>query len=146
MGKFTIVLLAACLFVGGLALLWPRFFDTPRPEPLGQINLIIRGTPQGQHMANVLGVSDEASVVKLSPAALVERGVTDTRNRVTDVLITHASRIIIERFSTLPDDQQQRILEALSSALSTNQPSPAEQLPEATQSSTNTNNDAGTNE
>lgn len=146
MGKFTIVLLAACLFVAGLALLWPRFFDTPRPEPLGQINLIIRGTPQGQHMAQVLGVSDETSVIKLSPQALVERGVMETRNRVTDVLITHASRIIIEKFSTLPDPQQQRILEALSSALSTNQPLPSEQLPEASQSSTNTDYNPGANE
>lgn len=144
MGKFTIVLLAVCLFVGGLSLLWPRFFDTPRPQPFDRINEVIRGTPQGQHMANVLGVSDESNIIKLSPNAIAERGVVEARNRLTDVIITHLSRIIAERFSTLPDAQQQKILESLSTALSGPSSQP-EQLPESTQSSTNTDNNAGAN-
>lgn len=140
MSRFLFVLIIVVLSVTCLTLMWPRFFETPRPQALDRLNTILRGTTVGQQAANVLGVSDEQSINRLSPQVVLSESVQASRNYVTDVIITHASRLIIDRFSSLPEAQQQKILEAMSHALSKPSVSPSQDLPEATQSSTNTNN------
>jgi hypothetical protein len=143
MKRFFPVFLGFIVLVGIVSLTWPRFFDTPRPQPLDQINGIIRNTEIGQKTANILGVSDESNVEKLTPGSIAESATTEARERATDTVITHISRLIVNKFSSLPQDQQERILEALTKALN---PSPAQNLPEATQSSTQSNQQTGENQ
>lgn len=143
MKRFLPVFLGFLVLVGIVSLVWPRFFDTPRPQPLDQINGILRNTDIGQKTANILGVSDDANVHKLTPASIAESATAEARERVTDTIVTHISRLIVNKFSQLPQDQQERILEALTKALN---PSPAQNLPDATQSGAQSNQHTGENQ
>jgi hypothetical protein len=145
MPRFIFVLLFASIFVITITLAWPRFFDQPRPSVLENLNSTLRKTSFGHQAVNVLGVSDEQSVVRISPQLLKDTGVNAIKGYATDVIITHATRLIVEHFSTLPGDKQQQILEALSESLSQENASPSENLPQASQSGTNTNNNSGDN-
>ena len=140
MGRFIPIFIIVCLLLCVAALAWPMFMEQPRPAPLSQLNTLLRKTSIGQHAASVLGVSDESNIFRLTPEGIVQTVSQQIQNRSTDVIITHVSRLIIEKFSQLPQDQQQKILESLSTALSQ-----TENLPQASQSSTQTNNNASQN-
>lgn len=102
---------------------------------------MLRQTEFGQSTAQVLGVSNEQQVVRLSLQQVGESVMKQVATKTTDLFITHLSRLIIERFGELPQNQQQKILESLSTALSQ-----SEQLPEASQSSTQGDNNTRNNE
>ena len=142
--RYLLVLFIVALVIAGISLSWSRFSQSPRPQILEQVNTFLRSTAFGQQAANVLGVSNEQSVMTLSPQYVKDSGVQMIKNYATDIVVTHATRLIISKFGTLPAEQQQKILEALSQSLSTNVKSQSEQLPEASQDSTNTDNNART--
>jgi hypothetical protein len=117
MAKFVSVLGIVLLALVALSLLWPRISPYPRPEPLTRLHNILVATPIGENAANVLGVSDEAQVVPLTPQTIVQSILDSVKTRVTDVLITHAVRGIMSRFSQLSPGEQTRILDAISQSM-----------------------------
>jgi hypothetical protein len=117
MVKFVSVM-GVILFVAVLlSLLWPRISPYPRPEPLTRLRSILVAIPQGQKVANVLGVSDESQVTPLTPQKIMQGIVDSVKARITDVVITHAVREIMSRFSQLSPGEQTRILDAISQSL-----------------------------
>jgi hypothetical protein len=117
MAKFVSVVGIVLLVSVVLSLLWPRISPYPRPEPLTRLHDILLATSAGKQAAEVLGVSDEARAVPLTPQNIVEDIVHTARSRVTDVVITHAVREIIARFSRLSPSEQTRILDAISQSM-----------------------------
>lgn len=144
--RFFLVFVIAVLVIIGISLSWPRFSTAPRPQILEQVNTFVRSTAFGQQAANVLGVSNEQSMMTLSPQDIKDSGIQLIKNYATDIVVTHATRLIISKFGSLPLEQQQKILEALSQSLSTNEQSQSEQLPESSQSGTNTDNNSRTDQ
>lgn len=142
--RFFLVFFVVVLAIVGVSLSWSRFSTAPRPQVLEGVNTFVRSTAFGQQAANVLGVSNEQSVMALSPQNVKDSGIQMIKNYATDIVVTHAARLIISKFGSLPEEQQQKILEALSQSLSTNSKSQFEQLPESSQSGTNTDNKART--
>lgn len=118
MVKFVSVFGITLLLLMLVTLMWPRFFDVPRPGPLASLNAFLRNTPVGQNTANVLGVSTEDSVQKLTPQSIVASVVTTAEQRALDVAITHIVREITRRFRDLPKEHQKRILEAIGDSIS----------------------------
>jgi hypothetical protein len=119
MAKFVSVFGIAVLVLLLATLLWPRFSDTPRPQPLARLNSIIRGTPAGQNVAAVLGVSTEDTVQKITLQSIVGSIVTTAENRAIDIAVAQIVREISNRFRNLPQEHQQRILEAIGNSLNT---------------------------
>lgn len=117
MAKFVSVFGIVILVAVVLSLLWPRISPYPRPEPLTRLHNILVATPVGGQAAQVLGVSDDATVVPLTPQGILQGVVDSVKVRVTDVVITHAVREIISRFSQLSPEEQTRILDAISQSM-----------------------------
>lgn len=117
MAKFVSVFGIALIALVLVTLLWPRFSDAPRPQPLARLNEIIRGTPAGQNAAAVLGVSTDENVQKLTPQVIIGSIVTAAENRALDIVITNVVRTITQRFRDLPQEHQKRILEAIGQSL-----------------------------
>jgi hypothetical protein len=117
MVKFVSVIGIVLVVAAALSLLWPRISPYPRPEPLTRLHNILVATPLGEHAAAVLGVSDEAHVVPITPQGFIQGVVNTLEERLTDVVITHAVREIMARFSQLSPEEQTRILDAISQSM-----------------------------
>lgn len=138
--RFLMVLLFSFIVLSLLTLLWPRISPVPRPEPLGQLNSVLRRTQIGNNAASVLGVTSEASASPITVHGVWQGAVSGIQQKTTDLLITHLSRLIIDRFQTLSEEDQQRILEALTESLNQPKPSPTQELPQSSEQSTEGNN------
>ena len=123
MVKFISVLGIVILLACAAALLWPRLTSNPRPEPLTRLHDLLVSTSVGSNAANVLGVSDEAQVVPLTPQRVMQQVGDGIKARVTDIIITNVVREIMSKFSQLPQNEQERILDAIGKSM--NQTSPA---------------------
>ncbi len=150
MAKFLGVFGGALLVCCFVALIWPRFSPSPRPKPLQQLHDFLLTTPVGQNAANVLGVSDDQTVLPLTPQSISQQIINNIHTRVSDVVITHAVREISKRFRDLPIQDQEKVIEQFTKAVSEGFPeassSPSQNLPDSTQNSTEANNNSGTHQ
>lgn len=146
MKKFVSVVGIGIIVVSLLSLLWPRITNQPRPEFLSRYRSFLLATSVGQQAATVLGVSNEASVAPFSLTTASDSVRTVVKQRVNDVILTHAIREISKRFKELPAENQSKVLEALTTAVTEPEASPSQDLAQPTQNSSNTNNNPGPNQ
>ncbi len=108
--KFIGVLLFAVVAVALVSLAWPLFTTQPRPEPLTKVRDLVIGTTVGQNVAAVLGVQDEQQVMPIDPStvasSVAQSAVTAVEKRATDVLVTHATRELVNGFNQLSPEQK----------------------------------------
>lgn len=142
MVKFLSVAGILAIVVISITMLWPRFSPFPRPLPLAKLHEIILKTQPGQQAANVLGVSDDATVSIISPQVILSQVSSAVRTRISNVVITHAVRAITKRFKDLPPQTQEKVLEELAKGLAESQQGelPSQDLPQATQESSSGDN------
>lgn len=140
MAKFIGVLGSVFLIASFVSLIWPRISPNARPKPLQQLHDMLLQTPVGQNAANVLGVSDDQTVLPLTPQSITKQIVDTIHTRVSDVIITHAVREITKRFKDLPTQDQEKVLDQFSKAVNDAIPSPAQDLPNGSQNSSQSNN------
>jgi hypothetical protein len=142
MVKFISVAGIAFFLIISITMLWPRFMTMPRPVPLARLYEIIVQTSPGQQAANVLGVSDDASVIVISPKEVVTQITSSVKTRISNVIITHAVREITKRFKDLPVKTQEKVLEELSKGISQAQQGdlPPEDLPQSSEDSAEADN------
>ncbi|KKU80876.1 MAG: hypothetical protein UY08_C0007G0014 [Candidatus Gottesmanbacteria bacterium GW2011_GWA1_47_8] len=56
---FSLLLMLAT--VAGGSIIWPKFSNQPRPEPLEQIHNVVKDTSLGKSFATILGVSSQSA-------------------------------------------------------------------------------------
>jgi hypothetical protein len=135
MVKFLTVLGIGFVVISLAALLWPRFSPNPRPSALEKLHAFLLSTPAGQNAANVLGVSDDATVLPLTPSSISQQITDSVHSRISSVIITNFVRIISSRFKDLPIQDQEKVLNEFSKVFSQPQEataSPTQNLPNAT--------------
>lgn len=130
MVKFLSVLGSVLVVLSFATLMWPRFSPNPRPEPLQKLHDMLLTTTLGKNAANVLGVADDHTVIPLTPQSISQQVITSIRTRVSDVVITHAVREITKRFRDLPIQDQAKVLEEFTKAVTETEAtaSPTQQL------------------
>jgi hypothetical protein len=112
------------------SLLWPLITTEPRPEPLTKVREVVLQTQQGQSVAQVLGVADEANIVRVDPGTAVAGVVQTVVGSITaGAQKAVASRVIeslANQFDHLtPEDKlqfQERICQPVTVDESTPQP------------------------
>lgn len=115
--RFILALTVAVTALGSGSLLWPRLTDEPRPKLLQDVHDLVLRTSVGQNAANVLGVSDEATVQKINVGQMVAGAVgnakTAVQKRVRTVVVTNAVNQLNRQFDNLSDDQKTYVREAV---------------------------------
>ena len=115
--RFILAFAVGVIALGGGSLLWPRFFDAPRPKALQDVRDVVVKTSVGQNAANALGVNDEADVQKIDLGQAATQTISNVRNavenRVRSVVITNAVNQLSSQFNKLSDEQKTSVRQAI---------------------------------
>lgn len=113
--RFVLTLFAAGVIVSGVAIAWPRLTSQPRPEPLTRVNDIVKNTPVGKNIANVLGISDNESVEPINIASVASSLsaslIKAAEDRAARIVVTQAVRQLASQFDGLPENDKKQIQE-----------------------------------
>ncbi len=103
--------------LGSGSLLWPRLTDRPRPKLLQDVHDIVLKTPMGQEAAQVLGVSDEASVTPINFGQVTASAVSGVkeavRARIQKIIVGNAVNQLSRQMNNLSDEQRSFVEEAI---------------------------------
>lgn len=113
--------LAAALIVGfaaiGVSLLWKKFTDRPRPEPITQLHDMVLNTKLGQDAASVLGVEDDERVKKIDPVSLTNSIMNDVIRSVEiklkETVTQQVTTQLIKQYENLPEGQRSAMKEMI---------------------------------
>lgn len=115
MNLIVSVLLTA-VTVAGASIAWPRLTRQPRPEPLEQVNSIVKDTPLGKSFANILGVSSQSAEpinVASEASKLTANIIKTAQERAAKIVVTQAVRGIFAQMGNLPPEDQAQIHDLL---------------------------------
>ncbi len=111
--QFILTFFMAVVTVSGVAIAWPKFTSQPRPEPLSRVNDIVKNTPVGKNIANVLGISDNESVEQINIASvassLTERIAQTVEDRTSRIVVTQAVRQLASQVDKLSSEDRKQI-------------------------------------
>lgn len=110
--QYVAAALGSAVVISIASLVWPKVTAQPRPKQLTQVREMVMQTQVGQNMAQVLGVTDEASVKPMSVGEFVQEQATAVVSNVADSA-QHAvtSQVLVQlsrKFNELPKDQQEQ--------------------------------------
>lgn len=115
--QFVLAIAVATTSLAGSSLVWPRLTNQERPKLLQEVHDIVIRTPVGQETAQVLGVSDEATVEPINVGQIVSgalNGVkTAVQNRVQTIIVGNAVNQLSSQFDRLPKEQKTQIQQIL---------------------------------
>ncbi len=108
--QYIAAALGSAVVISIASLVWPKVTTQPRPKQLTQVREIVMQTQAGKNMAEVLGVTDEATVKPMSVGEFVQEQASAMVSNVADSA-QHAvtSQVLIQlskKFSELPKDEQ----------------------------------------
>ncbi len=121
--QYVAAALGSAVVISIASLVWPKVTAQPRPKQLTQVREMVMQTQVGQNMAQVLGVTDEASVKPMSVGEFVQEQATAVVSNVADSA-QHAvtSQVLVQlakKFNELPKEEQDQFR-----ALICSQPTP----------------------
>jgi len=110
------LVLAVAVFgvtLSGGSLVWPRLTNNPRPQLLTQVHDAVVKTPVGSKAAQVLGVSDEATVQPINlgqiAGAIGNSIKTAAQNRAQTIIMAQVMGQITSKYESLPQDQKKQL-------------------------------------
>src|SRR5690348_7637193 len=105
------LVLAVAVFgvtLSGGSLLWPHITDAPRPKLLQDVRDTVIQTQPGKQAAQVLGVSDEASVEPINLGQVAGNMVNGVRSaaqkRVQTIIMAQVTQQLSSQYERLSDD------------------------------------------
>ena len=111
---FSLLLMLAT--VAGGSIIWPKFSNQPRPEPLEQIHNVVKDTSLGKSFATILGVSSQsAEPINIASEAskISENIMKAAQERAAKIVVTQAVRQLVAQIGSLPPEEQAQIQELL---------------------------------
>ena len=110
--QYVAAALASAVVISITSLVWPKVTAQPRPKQLTKVREMVMQTQVGQNVAQVLGVTDEATVKPMSVSEFVQEQATAVVTNVADSA-QHAvtSQVLIQlskKFNELPHDEQEQ--------------------------------------
>ena len=110
--QYVAAALGSAVVISIASLVWPKVTTQPRPKQLTQVREMVMQTQAGKNMAQVLGVTDEATVKPMSvgefvqeqTAAVVSSVADSAQHAVTSQLLIQLSK----KFSELPKAEQEQ--------------------------------------
>ena len=110
--QYVAAALGSAVVISIASLVWPKVTTQPRPKQLTQVREMVMQTQAGKNMAQVLGVTDEATVKPMSVGEFVQEQTAAVVSSVADSA-QHAvtSQVLIQlskKFSELPKAEQEQ--------------------------------------
>jgi hypothetical protein len=111
--KYILVALITIAGISVLSIVWPRFFKQDRPELLKQVYNLVRSTPAGNQVNDVLGVTDQIEVVptdfKTYSLNLLSQVTNSVENQAQNLIVKQALLQLVNQYQKLTEDQKKQV-------------------------------------
>lgn len=115
--KYFFVVVGTVAAVTLASLLWPKFSNRPRPEPLTKVREMVVETPLGREVASLLGVADESGVgsvdLTTTAASLAGSVASTVSQKAQETVVSGIVTQMLRQYETLPQPQKEKVQEAV---------------------------------
>ena len=110
--QYAAAAIGSAIVISIASLVWPKVTAQPRPKQLTQVREIVMKTQVGQNAAQVLGVTDEASVKPMSVGQFVQEQanvvVTNVADSAQHAVTSQVLLQLAKKFNELPKNEQEQ--------------------------------------